>query len=128
VVDAARAHAPLDKRALEAIVRQSSSVRPEDAVARLFTASLSKDWFAPSRGRDAWVGETRRVLDELSRELGAFKQVTRDGLHLAVRFERGFVSADAQLNEDGQLTLLSFGGAVRTPEPSPEGGNRQDAF
>jgi pimeloyl-ACP methyl ester carboxylesterase len=115
VEDAARTHGPLDKGTLEAL--RQSSVTADQAVARLFTQPLSEAMFAPSFLSEIPVARIKEILDGLSRDLGAFKQVVRHSDQITIQLERGSVPTEAGLNEDGQFMMLFFHKAVPAPEP-----------
>ena len=116
-VDAARAHAPLDRGALDALARQAASLSTDEAVTRLFTQPMAKDWFAASLLSQVSTDQLKAVFDQLATDLGRFKRVARDGDHLTIEFEHGSLPTDAALNEDGRLVTLLFRPPVRTPEP-----------
>jgi len=117
VVDAVRAHAPIDRNALNAAAAKAAAFTPERALERLFTQAPTTDWFAPPFVREAPPGQLERIPSEVSAGLGAFKKVTRDGARFVVEFEKGSVPAEARVDEDGRFVMLFFHPTLRAPEP-----------
>ncbi len=118
VVNAVRAHAAIDRSALDALVANAASSTPERALTRLFTESATANLFAPPFVRELGPSQLERVPKEVSAGLGAFKRVTRDGDRYVIEFEKGSVLADARVDEDGRFVMLRFPPKAQGPEPA----------
>jgi beta-lactamase class A len=81
---------------------------PEQAIARLFTGTLSAEWFAPSFLRAVATSKLEEVISRVTAGLGAFQRVTRRTDDFAVEFEKGSVPTDARFDAEGRFTMLFF--------------------
>lgn len=93
-----------------AVPARADAISAEDAIARLFTAAtIDGDWFAPGFLAAIPIGRVRALIADIRGALGAYRDVTPNGVTFTVDFAQGSVQAAAAIDRDGLMTALVLG-------------------
>ncbi|MDB9524560.1 serine hydrolase [Oscillatoria sp. CS-180] len=90
-------------------VSQAAMITPQQALERIFTASeIQANWFAPSFLQQISVAQLEGVLSQVTQGLGDYQGVVETEAGFDVKFERGTVPAQLQLDGNNQIISLFF--------------------
>jgi beta-lactamase class A len=85
----------------------SMNITPAAALERLFTApSPRSEWFASSFLAQIPLTQIEQIITEFRTSLGAYQSVKPEGDSYLIQFEKGKLSAQIALNDEGQITRL----------------------
>jgi beta-lactamase class A len=85
----------------------TSTPTPTAALERLFTApAIQADWFAPSFLQAVPLAQIEQILQDIRNNSGAYQSLQPFESGYRVQFERGKVSAQIALDENGRITGL----------------------
>ena len=91
-------------------------ITPVAALERLFTSPSPKsEWFADSFLSQIPLTQVEQIITEFKTSLGAYQSVQPDDEGYLVQFEKGKLSAQISVNEQGQITDLLLQPRVAPP-------------
>jgi len=83
---------------------QAQMITPQQALERIFTTpQVQADWFAASFLQQVSATQIEGVIQQITQGLGAYQSVTETADGFEVRFARGTVLAQIQLDGNGQI-------------------------